>query len=163
GKSGAFRKVGRVERRKVRPQRDLQVALARLDPRQTEPGSFGNEREVCNATVRREIARANFFRMEILAGQLASRLAAGFMYRSAHQQIALTLGPWFLTPLGGDKKGPHGPFVVADAFPKQQTVVPPGAVKNLFRGIGMDHVLGARPRRVHVAVEDHAVATAGAV
>src|SRR5262249_23698110 len=57
----------------------------------------------------------------------------------------------------------HRALVVADAFAEQQTVVLPGAVINLVRGIGMDHVLGARHRRVHVAVEDHAVATAGAV
>ena len=125
-----------------------------------KPVPSGNKRIIGYAAMRHQEARTEFLGFENGTRWVIARLAARLCDHPAHQQVALKLVARALDGARRDQKAGHRPLIVANTLSDQEIIFAPGRMINVAREVLVHQIVGARRRRVHVAVEDEAVAAA---
>ena len=140
----------------------MKNAFAGLDPGDTEARGLGHHRVVADHPVGDEIPGADLLGEVIRGRELVDRLLADLAAHPGDDEVAGQGSARGRHRLGGDQRAGQRTLVVDEAVAHERVALPPrGGVDGVVGVVHPAPLLGT-PGHVHVGVEDHGVAAAGA-
>ena len=142
--------------------RHLEERLAGLDPGDAEAGGLGHHGVVADDAVGDEVAGADLLGEIAGGGELVDGLLADLTGDPGDDEVAGQRSARCLHRLGRYQRAGKRPLVVDEAVAHERVALPPGGGVDGVVGVVHPAPLLGTPGHVHVGVEDHRVAPAGA-